>query len=276
LDLNRQALLQQSYRLGRREGSLMTLCEQLKEIVDDYLTRYPNVSINGLAMKSGVGATTLRRIKNLSIKGDPAPHTVLNIISSTSNEKCLSKILNDHDGALGELLQQSFGHFVETDAPHDYDPDLNEVLRDQVNYFIYKLSANRAGTTKMVVGELYGKLGMERLEKLIKMGLIVEKERELHAKNKNFSLDLSIAAAHLPELVKFFKHDEVQIGLNLFYSMSESLSEEGIQKVKNIQKDAVKKIYDVMQSPFYEGEIPYFSLNLAETMNATDKKGAIQ
>ena len=89
VDLNGQVLLQQNDRLRAREGSFMTLCEQLKEIVDDYLTRYPNLSINSLAMKSGVGATTLRRIKNLSIKGDPAPHTVLNIVSSTSNQKCL-------------------------------------------------------------------------------------------------------------------------------------------------------------------------------------------
>ena len=53
----------------------MTLSEQLQDIVEGYFDRYPNMSINGLAQKSGVGATTLRRIVKGTNKGEPAPRS---------------------------------------------------------------------------------------------------------------------------------------------------------------------------------------------------------
>ena len=64
------------------QGSAMALVEQLKGVVDGYFEKYPHMSINALAQRSGVPATTLRRIINKTVKGDPAPHTVLNIISA--------------------------------------------------------------------------------------------------------------------------------------------------------------------------------------------------
>ena len=33
------------------------------------------------------------------------------------------------------------------------------------------------------------------------------------------------------------------------------------------QKEAIKKIYNVMMSPYFEGDIPYFSVSLMDTLN---------
>jgi hypothetical protein len=255
----------------------VTLCEQLKDIVESYFMKHPNVSINGLAMRSGVGASTLRRILNDSIKGDPAPHTVLNILSSVAKEKKLSKLVAMVDGPLGEMLQETFSHFVESETPHTYDQDLNEILRDQMSYFIYKLAANRKGTDKYFVSEMFGSVGLDRLTKLIDLAVVeVNEEGDIHAVQKNFSLDVEVAAGHLPELVKYYKPGTIAKGQNLFYTMSESLNEEGIQKVKTIQKDAIKKIYDVMKSPFYEGEIPFFTLDMSDTFSFESMTGELQ
>ena len=91
---------------------MTTLCEQLQGMVSNYFESYPNVSINGLAKKSGVGATTIRRIISGSIKGEPAPHTVLNIVSSVSREKRLGVIIENCQGPLKGLLEDSFGPYV--------------------------------------------------------------------------------------------------------------------------------------------------------------------
>lgn len=255
----------------------MTLCEQLKDIVDSYFLKHPNVSINGLAMRSGVGASTLRRLLNDSIKGDPAPHTVLNLLSTVTKEKKLSKLIAMVDGPLGDMLQETFSHFVESEAPHTYDQDLNEILKDQMSYFIYKLAANRKGTDKMFVSEMFGNAGLERLTKLLDLGVVkANEEGDIHAVQKDFSLDVEIAAGHLPELVKYYKPGSISNGQNLFYTMSETLSEEGIQKVKAIQKEAIKKIYDVMRSPFYEGDIPFFTLDMSDTFTFEPTVGELQ
>jgi len=249
----------------------MTLVEQLRDILNDYFGRFPNTSINGLAMRSTVGATTLRRILSLEIKGDPSPHTVLNIASAVSKEKRLSKLIHMFEGPVGELLRDSFSAYVEVSAPHTFDVDLNEILRDRLNYFIYKLAANRNGVTENEVKDLYGQLGLEKLKKLREQGLIKLEGVVYHASEKNFSLDLEIAKEHLPELVKFYRPENLEAGLNLFYTLSESVSLEGVKKIKEIQREAAKKVYEIMQAPEYSGNVPYFTVQLCEVLSADGK-----
>ncbi len=254
----------------------MTLTCQLKAMLDSYLDRYPHVSLNALAMKSGIGATTLRRLKNDDIKGDPAPHTVLSLVSALTSEKRLSVIVESYDGPLGELLKTSFGPYVETKIDHSYKADLNSFLRDSTSYFVYKLCANRVGATYDDIESNYGKIGLMKLEHLVKNGLIAKDGEVYHARDKNFGLDVAVVLEHLPQLVAHFKLDKVSEGQNLFYTISESLNEEGIQKIKQIQKEAIKKIIDITKSPFYEGEIPYFTLNMSDSQILPEKTEMVQ
>ncbi len=252
--------------LNNTEGNCMTLRDQLKDIVDTYFTRYPHMSINGLSLKSGVPATTLRRIVNASIKGEPAPHTVLNLVSAVTNEKRLSVLIGMYDGPLGNTLNEVFSPYIEMGLKHEYSNDLNEELRDSIKYFIYKVSANHNGTTVFWVGENFGKLGLEKLDELEKANLVQREGDSLFAAQKDFSLDLEVAAKHLPELVKFYKPRNLGLGKNLFYTMSESLSDEGVQLVKEIEKEAIEKIVSVMNDIKFRGENPYFSLMVSDTV----------
>lgn len=261
------------FRYGEK---VMELTRELKKIMDSHLEKFPNVSVNALATRSGVGATTLRRILNLSLKGDPSPHTVLSLVSVVYKEKKLSKLLPRVEGPLGEFLRECFGQFMEEDVPHTMDLDLNEALVDRFCYLIYKLAANRPGSSRNKVLELFGKLGEERLDYLIQKGWIIEEKGFIHAKEKNYSLDVRLSKKHLPELIQFYKPDEVGSNQNIFYTLSESLNEEGIKKIKEIQYEAVRKIYEVMSANEFAGELPYFTINLSDTMELAHMKGALQ
>ncbi len=250
----------------------MNSCEQLKEIVDEYFDKFPHLSVNSLALKSGVGATTLRRIRNGSIKGDPAPHTILNILSAVTNEKRLEEIVNQSEGELEKILKSSFGTYIESGSQHEIQADLNIELTDSIKYFIYKSSANRVGSTSTWVSDNFGKLGLEKLEELKDVGLIEQEGKFIHAKNKNFSLDLFVATKHLPELVKFYQPEKLSDGKNLFYSLSESINFEAIKKIKEIEKEAVKKIFEVLNDEKSNGSIPYFSLIMSDTLNFEGKE----
>lgn len=257
-------------------GDSMTLTQQLQGLVENYFDKFPNMSMNALALKSGIGATTLRRLRSDSIKGDPAPHTVLSLVSSVTNERRLSVIVEMFDGPLGELLKQTFGPYVEQNVQHKASPSLNSFLTDATSYFIYKLAANREGTTLETIEGNYGALGLKRLSELTDHGLINEVDGVFKASEPDFCLDVHLAAGHLPQLVSHYKPDEIPNGQNLFYTMSESLNEEGIQKVKTAQKEAIKKIMDIMRSPFYAGDIPYFTLDMADTLEMPKKIGVLQ
>ncbi len=263
--------------LGRDKFGVMTVNEQLQHIVSGFLKKHPNVSLNGLAKRTGVGATTLRRILNNSTKGEPAPHTILNIVSSIYKEKSIPALLQRIDGPVYLKLNESFDKYIySSDTSYSYSIDLNEVLADRYSYLIYKLAANRTGTLRSTVLQEFGKLGEERLNDLIKMGYLIEdKSGEIHAKEKNFSLDVKLAKKHVTELIHFFKLEQINEGQNLLYTLSESINKEGIKAIKTIEKDAIKKILDVMQSKNYVGDIPYFTVHLSDTLTL-EKRGELQ
>ncbi len=266
--------LEETMPTGRKQS--MELCQQLKVIIDDYFSKYPNMSINSLALRSNVGASTLRRILAGSIKGDPSPHTVLNIASAVAKEKRLRNLIEMFEGPVGEVLKETFSPYAQTDAPHVYDVNLNELLKDRISYFVYKLSSHRNGVSEWEVVDLFGTIGRDRLLKLEDRQVLTRKDERYFAKEPNFSLDLETAAEHLPELVKFYQPEELDRGQNLFYSLSESLNEEGIKKVKEIQKEAVQKIYAIMNDTKYDGDIPYFSVQVCDTLRLTQTQGVLQ
>lgn len=248
------------------------LCQQLRELLNSYFKKHPNMSINGLSKKSGVGASTIRRLIAGEIKGDPAPHTVLNLASSITKEKRLSVLINMFDGPLGEVLKDTFSPYIQLELPHSLEKDLNKELQDSIKYFIYKVAANRAGAKESWVLDTFGKLGLDRLNDLVGRGFLLKEGEVYHAKEKNFSLDLAIASHHLPQLVKFYKPHELDEGKNLFYTLSESLTEEAIKKIKDIQRNAMKEIYKVMEEKDSFGEIPYFSLIVSDELTLKQRE----
>jgi hypothetical protein len=279
VDLSHRDQLHWSYTSYLQRNKLMTVTEQLQDVVCDYLEKYPNISINALAKRSGVAATTIRRLVNQETKKSIAPHTVLNLVSSISKEKRLGKLIGMFDGPLGDLLKENFSAFAEeggSSLDGSFDHRLNAVLADPIAYFVYKLTSNRTGIAEEMIQELYGRNGLNKLEELKELQLVEEKEGIFFATEKNFSLSVDIAAKHLPELMKYYKPGQIDLKRNMFYSLSESLSEEGIQKIKDIQKEAVKKTYQVMQSPFYEGNIPYFTVQVCDTLMPEMSEGVIQ
>ena len=242
------------------------LISQLHQLINSYLEKYPQVSLNALASRSNIPVSTLRRISLGQQKSDIAPHTVLNLTSFLLKEKNLVNLLEKVDPVIKEYLEKHFGQFIFSSEKRVYDVDLNSYLQDQHRYFIYKLAANHNGSTLMEIMELFGRQGESKVAEMLNLGLLLEDDKgRLHAKNKDFSLDLKVAASHLPELTRFYKPETLGQGLNLFYSMSESLTREAIIEIKNIQREAANKVAAIMDDKNNKGDIPYFSVNLSET-----------
>lgn len=243
--------------------------EQLKVLIEQHLENFPNISVNALAAKTGVGATTIRRILNLSIKSDPGPHTVLSIVSTVLKETCLPRLLKSVDDPIATVLNKYFGHYTFQGPLYEYFGELDSVLEDTTCYIIYKLAANQSGTTLAHIKDLYGEKGLGRLKELVEAQLIFEDEEgRIHAREKNFSISLVTVKKHLPELVRFYKPEELIHGENVFFTLSESLNSDGIAMIRKIQKQAVKQIHEVVNDRQYQGKIPYMTINLGESMSS--------
>ena len=251
-----------------------TVNEQLRNLIEEYLANHTSLTLNALAERSKVAATTLRRLMQGEQGGQLAPHSVLSLVSYLLKEKRLSSLLTKVDGPVGELLRRSFDQFIfSEDTKHEVSQDLNTLFQDRQIYLIYKLAANQCGTSTAEVVEQFGSVGLQKLQYLIEQGVILkDKENRLHAKQKNFSVDLTLAHNLSHSLLDFYKPLDVEKGLNLFYSLSEAMTLEGIKKIKGIEKEAVKKIFEVMNQKQFQGEIPYFTIVLSDVLGSTPEK----
>lgn len=238
----------------------------LRCLCQEFLAKHPRLTIQALAQRAQVPVTSLRRLMQEESKSEVAPHTALNLCAYVLREKRVGKLLGMVDPVLADFLRKHFGGFVfEGAEERAFDLDLNEELKDRMSYFIYKLAANRSGTNWVEVTELFGSTGKRKAEDMMKKGLLVDRDGSIVARDQDFSLDLQVAASHLPELVKFYRPETIGRGLNLMYSLSESLNEDAIKRIKDVQREAVKQTHAIMNSAESAGTIPYFTLNLCET-----------
>lgn len=261
---------------------------QLRQLTESYLAKHPGLTLNALATRCGVPATTMRRLMQKGVIGEQknelAPHSVLSLVSYLLKEKKISSLLKKIDGPVAELLNRCFDQFIfdEHSSQHTLNSDLNAIFQDKTSYLIYKLAANQCGTTMDEIKNVFGLLGLQKLSELIEKNWIVADEEcneLLHAREKNFSVDLGLAHQLTHSLVDFYKPRDVEAGFNLFYSLSEGMNEEGIKKIKEIEKDAVKKIYDLMNNKNHQGDIAYFAVVLSDVLGITpaqDNKGVLQ
>ena len=149
------------------------LTQELKNCMEDYFNNYPNMSINGLSKRAQVGATTLRRILSLSLKGNPNPKTVLNLMSVLTKKKDIELIIKVSPPLTKKYLNESFE-----------------------SYLIKQSSENKNADPQS------------------------------------------------------------------FYALSESLNEDGINKIKSIQKEAIEKMKAIIKCPSNAGTHHFFTIHL--------------
>lgn len=252
------------------------LIQSLQNMIALYLGKNPQLTVNALAQRSNIPVTSLRRLINGQQKNEIAPHSVLNLVTYIMREKNLGDLLEKVEPAVAEFLKKHFGHFIFNSPKNTYNVELNVELRDQTMYLIYKLAANHDGTDMITIVENFGAMGKKKVEDMKAKGLLIEEGGRVHAREKNFSLDLSIAASHLPALVSFYKPDTISQGLNSMFSMSESLNRDAIDELKTLQRECAKKMNAIINDPKSFGNIPYLTINLAETMLSDVYTGDLQ
>ena len=157
------------------------LTQELKNCMEDYFNNYPNMSINGLSKRAQVGATTLRRILSLSLKGNPNPKTVLNLMSVLTKKKDIELIIEVSPPLTKKYLNESFE-----------------------SYLINQSSENKNADPQS------------------------------------------------------------------FYALSESLNEDGINKIKSIQKEAIEKMKAIIKCPSNAGTHQFFTIHLGGVRTSRD------
>lgn len=243
----------------------------LQAILNDFLERHPNMTVNGLSKRCAVSEPTLRRIRNGQVKTLPSVTTMVDILSYISKEKSIVGIVEKYPGPVGEFLKEKIPQTNNSKTP-EYSEVLNRTLKDPVKYLIYKLAANDVGIDLEKVVELFGRYGESHLEELMQQNLVELRDDRYFAKIENFVLSHDLFVSHFKTVADFIKPQKLITASRahspLFANYSGSINKKAYSAILNIQRAALKKIINILVDEKSSGEIPTFVLSAIDTLDS--------
>ncbi len=242
------------------QGELQ-LVDHLQQILVQYLERNPYASLSSIGRRSGVSEPTLRRIKAGQIKTAPTTSTVIKLLTYISGETSLKTITDLYRGPISDFLKENLPQIDQTAI--EYDQELNEQLKDNTKYLIYKLAANSSGTHRAQVETLLGQAGLLVLDEMVENGLLTVENNKYKSHKKTYALDPNLFKEKFRFMSHFVSTGENSAGASnpsVHVNYSNSVNPAAYRKICKIQKNALAKIRGVMESPDAQGEIPLFCL----------------
>jgi transcriptional regulator with XRE-family HTH domain len=245
--------------------------ENLRQVIQTFLDQHDRISLNGLSKKCQVSEPTLRRIMSGKVKTMPTLTTIVDILATISKENRLPELIKQYPGPIAEVLKEGFSLVNDEELPYQFSAELNEVLRDEQRYLIFKLAANSSGVRRDRVKELFGLLGEQKLDDLIARDLVYEKlvdqQRVAFTRIEGFSLSHELFISHFKAVANYIDTSARPGNKNnLYYNFSESVNETGRREILNIQRQALKKIIAILNDEKYRGELPLFVLSAIDTL----------
>lgn len=248
-----------------------TLVDELRQVIQNFLDQHQRISLNGLSKRCQVSEPTLRRIMSGKVKTAPTLTTVVDILSTITKENRLPELIKLYPGVIGKTLEEGFSLLQDEDTPYEFSSELNETLRDEQRYLIFKLAANSSGVRRTRVREMFGLMGEQKLDDLIARDLVYEKlvdqERVAFTRVEGFSLSHDLFVSHFKACADYIDTaPHTGAKNNLYYNFSESINETGRREILNIQRAALKKMMAILNDEKYRGDLPVFILSAIDTL----------
>ncbi|PIK15986.1 hypothetical protein [Halobacteriovorax sp. JY17] len=243
----------------------MTYLQELSSILNNYLDEKSHLSLNSLSKNMDVPETSLRRIKKLELKRMPKNDTVLKVLSyvyKTEDLYTLRAKLNPL--GLGNYLTEEF---LLSDSCSKLDVKLiDDSVRDQTSYLVFKLASNSCGTSKEEIIRLFGKTGEDALSNLIRDELVTCSEGAVKSTIDTFKVSHEYFIRNFKAVSNFIKVESQEETPNLYYNLSESVNAQAATKIHRIQQKALREIANLLNSNESRGDIPLFVLSAIDTL----------
>jgi len=212
---------------------------KISDIVNEYLKKYPAMTINAIAKRAGKSEGALRKVLDLENKSAPRPDTVLNFMMVILEKRNLSEVMKDSPEIIREYLGQSFPLHKENKGMDNNCPETEaHMMRDVRAFLLVWLCGTSNGATLNTIKDLLGYMGENKLEELVKVGLITE-EKGVYRTKPNLWINPDIVKNYLYAFIDFIKFEEAAKGQNFFSVYSEDVTEE-------FQKQSVTKMKTLM------------------------------
>ena len=180
------------------------MLKDLKNLIEDWLKDRSTRNLSLLSRQSGVPYPTLRRVYQQ--ENSPTLETVLSLLSVVAPGDNALSFLNQHFSSVGSWVSKLVKG-LDTQFP---TADIHEELRDRISFAIITL-ASAQGTTRILIEKKFGEYGVAKLNRLLEMDAIYEKDDRLYFRYENFSvIDSRLILEQIKHTVDLF--DVKQLG----------------------------------------------------------------
>jgi hypothetical protein len=249
-------------------------CHDLKNMVDAFQERHPNLSLPQISKKINVSYPTLKRIMNLS--ANPSLEVVTNILMNTGHHDQLPLYLQRMNPALATAFNSYFSHNIETPS---LDIDSSTLFANKDYLFILLLAFTKTGTNEFEIRQEFGSLGVKRLQELIDHGILNIKDDRIYGQSSKITFNQKIMKqAVLHSIEQCYEPEHFGKGDNWLSLQTESIDKEkAMPEIRNILQAAYKDIKEILYSEEYQGDDKVFVSMVVDKILSSDKnQGMLQ
>ncbi len=246
-----------------------TLIDELERLLSQYMLSRPHMSLSAVSRRSKVSEPTLRRIKKKQFRTLPTQTTILNFLTYISGKESIPQLIEKYPGPIAEYLKEEIPQQQEVST--EYNSELNEVLKDNTTYCIFKLCANSSGLTTQRVQRLFGEMGLQTLKLLVEKDYVQEVDGTYYSKVEWFMLppeQINDKFQYLSQFIKSPSTTEDPFLRPLHVNYSSSLNAEGYKSIAKLQRKFLKKVREIIECESSQGAIPVMMLMALDTLDS--------
>jgi hypothetical protein len=236
---------------------------ELQQLINDFLEKNPRLSINAMSKRCSVSEPTLRRIAKGKVRTLPNVTTIVDILSYIYKTNSLKELVLANPGAISGFLKEQFPAVKDLTSDTKFSEKLNKSIADSTSFVIYNLACSERGTCEEEVLNLFGHLGMHRLEELILDEVIQQKGDRFFAIHSTWSSGPEMSAKHIKTLADFIKPSKIKensMHTPIFANFTGSITKEAYEKIIRVNRAAYRKTVEILHAEESSGDIPVFFL----------------
>jgi len=251
------------------ETDVHPVIAHLQTVIRDFLKENPRLSVNAISKRCSVSEPTLRRIAKGQVKTVPNVTTVVDIVSYFLKTHSLKEIYFAYPGPIGDYIKEQFPTVQDLHMDTRFDEKLNKSISDSTSFVIYNLSCATHGVGQKEILNLFGHLGLHRLEELILDDVIYENNGRFFAKQSLWTSGPEMSAKHIKTLADFIKPAKVKpnsLLTPMFANLTGSISKEAYTKILRVNRAAYRRTAEILRNEDSAGPIPMFFIGALDTL----------
>jgi hypothetical protein len=219
---------------------------ELSGFIDAYLSASKSRSLMGLATRSGVGYTTIRRM--LQCEQSPSLSTALSILQVVATDEQIVAFAKKHWPDQATIIEKhaQFSKNLDKEA-------LFAAITDREAMQLLCLSATDEGLSAADADRVVGLRASSKMEKLVSAGLVEEKRGRYYGKEFLLSDLRSVARAIHNSADVLVQGADGQCEAATW--QVDGLSEEGVVAVKNLIQEFADRLQEIRRSPANKGKM---------------------